>query len=141
MPLRSIVYASEARAGLTIDDVDDLARAAARFNIQAGVTGVLLHDGTRFMQYVEGPDDGIAVVYSRILTASSHREIVELGRGQSSIRRLPYWAMRLCPIESDELRRLLRLDWTGLRCHKASEGQPTTAMFQLFSAVVPEINA
>ena len=114
MPLRAIAYASEATPGLSMDHVDDLSRAAARFNFEAGVTGVFLYDGTRFLQYIEGPEDSINVVYSRVLSATSHHEIVELGRGRVSRRAFPYWSMRLLPAEPEQLRAVANGDWTGL---------------------------
>ncbi|MBK0026258.1 BLUF domain-containing protein [Stenotrophomonas sp. S48] len=114
MPLRAIAYASEAVPGLSIDDVDDLTRAAARFNLEAGVTGVLLHDGSRFLQYIEGPDDSINVVYDRIISARSHHELVELGRAHISARFFPYWSMRWLPAQPTDIRIISRGDWSGL---------------------------
>ncbi|MEL5918636.1 BLUF domain-containing protein [Stenotrophomonas maltophilia] len=89
MPLRAVAYASEATSGLSMDHVDDLARAAARFNFEAGVTGVLLYDGLRFLQYIEGPEDSINVVYSRI-------------------------SMRLLWVDASEIRSVARSNWDGL---------------------------
>ncbi|QGL80636.1 BLUF domain-containing protein [Stenotrophomonas maltophilia] len=114
MPLRAIAYASEAIPGLSMDHVDDLARAAAGFNFESGVTGVLLYDGLRFLQYIEGPEDSINVVYSRILSARSHRELIELGRGRVSGRFFPYWSMRLLWVEASEIRSVARSNWDGL---------------------------
>ncbi len=114
VPLRAIAYASEAVPGLSIDDVDDLTRAAARFNLEAGVTGVLLHDGSRFLQYIEGPDDSINVVYDCILSARSHHELVELGRARISARFFPYWSMRWLPAQPTEIRIISTGDWSGL---------------------------
>ncbi|WP_447896930.1 BLUF domain-containing protein [Stenotrophomonas sepilia] len=114
MPLRAIAYASEAIPGLSMDHVDDLARAAAGFNFEAGVTGVLLYDGLRFLQYIEGPEDSINVVYSRILSARSHRELIELGRGRVSGRFFPDWSMRLLWVEASEIRSVARGNWDGL---------------------------
>lgn len=113
MPLRAIAYASEAIPGLSIDHVDDLTRAAARFNLEAGVTGVLLYDGSRFLQYIEGPEDSINIVYSRILAATSHQELAELGRGRVSTRYFPYWSMHLLPAAPTELQEVRRGDWAG----------------------------
>ncbi|WP_242881189.1 BLUF domain-containing protein [Stenotrophomonas maltophilia] len=114
MPLRAVAYASEATSGLSMDHVDGLARAAARFNFEAGVTGVLLYDGLRFLQYIEGPEDSINVVYSRILSARSHCELIELGRGRVSGRFLPYWSMRLLWVDDSEIRSVARSNWDGL---------------------------
>lgn len=114
MPLRAVAYASEATSGLSMDHVDDLAVAAARFNFEAGVTGVLLYDGLRFLQYIEGPEDSINVVYSRILSARSHCEVIELGRGRVSGRFFPYWSMRLLWVDDSEIRSVARSNWDGL---------------------------
>lgn len=112
--LRAIAYASEAIPGLSMDHVDDLTRAAARFNFEVGVTGVLLYDGHRFLQYIKGPEDSINVVYSRILGARSHCEMLELGRGRVSGRFFPYWSMRLLWTDSSDIRNVARGNWSGL---------------------------
>ena len=89
MPIRAVVYASQAAEGLSIDRLKALVADAARFNKLAGVTGVLLHDGTRFVQYFEGPEDGVASVYERVLQSASHTDVVELARGRVSTRQFP----------------------------------------------------
>lgn len=114
MPLRAIAYASEAILGLSIDHLDDLIRYAARFNLDMGITGVLLYDGSRFLQYIEGPPDAIGVAYGRILAARSHHEFVELGRGHVSRRVFPYWSMQMLPAEPLEIRRVAQGDWSWL---------------------------
>ncbi|WP_285311349.1 BLUF domain-containing protein [Stenotrophomonas maltophilia] len=141
MPLQSIAYASKASSDVSAEQVERLTRDAARFNVEAGVTGVLLFDGQRFVQYFEGPEDGVEAVYGRVLAATSHREIVELGRGRASIRRFPYWAMRLVPVVSDDLRDLIRQDWDGLRRYEANAGSFGSAMVQLAGIVTPQVNS
>lgn len=132
MPLRAIAYASDAIPWLSADHVDGLARSAARFNFEAGVTGVILYDGRRFLQYIEGPEDSINVVHSRILAARSHRELVELGRGRISARVMPYWSMRLLPVEPAEMRGVAHGNWDGLsRCG---------ALQQLTAVVAPHVS-
>ncbi|PKH70330.1 F420H(2):quinone oxidoreductase [Stenotrophomonas sp. Betaine-02u-21] len=112
MPIQAIAYTSEAVPGLGLDAVDDLTRKAAEFNKQAGVTGLLLFDGARFLQYLEGPEDGIAVVYSRVQNSRSHTGMVELGRARTGHRHFPYWAMRMLPSEPAELRGAVGKDWS-----------------------------
>ncbi len=72
MTLHALVYFSQAVPGLTIDQIDDLTRDAAAHNQIAGVTGILFTDGNRFLQYIEGPEDGLNLTYSRILNSRSH---------------------------------------------------------------------
>ena len=50
MSLHAIAYASEARADLQTTDLDRLLADATAFNRVAGVTGVLMFDGSRFLQ-------------------------------------------------------------------------------------------
>lgn len=114
MPLHALVYRSQAVLGLSLYQIDDLARDAAAHNLMAGVTGVLLTDCKSFLQYLEGPEEGVALAYSRITNATSHMGIVELGRSQGGPRRFPYWSMRWLPVEPEDLRIAEVSDWRGL---------------------------
>ncbi|MBC8771071.1 BLUF domain-containing protein [Stenotrophomonas maltophilia] len=144
MPIRAVVYVSSAgeeiagdKLGLSNGKLDQIVDDAARFNRNAGVTGVLLFDGERFLQYLEGPEDGLSVAYSRVLGASSHNGIVELQRGRVGQRRLPFWPMRWLPVETDELRRLARADWTRFNQRGDPEDVNATAMDLLAAFVTP----
>ncbi|WP_445513556.1 BLUF domain-containing protein [Stenotrophomonas sp. 3(2025)] len=149
MPIRAVVYTSEAAAdiaasrlgqagGRLCDIVDD----AARFNRDAGVTGVLLFDGVRFVQCMEGPDDGLQVAYSRVLGASSHSGLIELQRGRVGQRRLPFWPMRWLAVEPTELRRVAGADWTGFVQREGTAAPTTTATgMELLRALVEPYTA
>ena len=114
MPLHAIAYCSRAVAGLTLSRVDELAKDAAAHNLIAGVSGVLLTDGTRFLQYLEGPEPGLRLAYARIINAHSHLDMVELGRSAGGERRFPHWPMRWLPVEPEDLRIAIVSDWRGL---------------------------
>lgn len=113
MPLRAIAYVSQASAGLSTAGLDVLVEDAARFNTLAGVTGVLLFDGERFLQYFEGPEDGIAAVHERILQARSHHAILELSSGHVGQRSFPYWGMRWLGVDAALIQQLAMGDWAG----------------------------
>ncbi|WP_102945656.1 BLUF domain-containing protein [Stenotrophomonas sp. VV52] len=114
MSLHAIAYCSRAVAGLALHQVDDLAKDAAAHNLIAGVTGVLLTDGNRFLQYLEGPEEGVRLAYARIINSRSHMDMVELGRSSGGPRRFPYWPMRWLPVEPEDLRIAIVSDWRGL---------------------------
>ncbi|WP_234413497.1 BLUF domain-containing protein [Stenotrophomonas sp. ZAC14D2_NAIMI4_7] len=95
MPLNAIVYASQAVPVLTPDHLSALVQEAAAFNGEHGITGVLLYDGSRFLQYIEGPDVDLRAAYARVCKATSHHEMMELARGQIDARRFPNWAIGL----------------------------------------------
>lgn len=143
VPIRAVVYTSEAavdiaasRLGQTGGRLCEIVDDAARFNRDAGVTGVLLFDGGRFLQYMEGPDDGLQVAYSRVLGASSHSGLIELQRGRVGQRRLPFWPMRWLPVEPTELRRVASADWTGFAQREGGGASTSATGMELLSALV-----
>jgi len=123
------------KLGLSSEKLDHIVDDAARFNRNAGVTGVLLFDGERFLQYLEGPEDGLSVAYSRVLGARSHGGIVELQRGRVGQRRLPFWPMRWLPVQPNELKDLAHGDWTSFNQRGDSSNTYPTAMDKLFGLV------
>ncbi|WP_303638831.1 BLUF domain-containing protein [Stenotrophomonas tuberculopleuritidis] len=148
MPIRAVVYVSEAGPAVAGDvrklgneKLDWVVDDAARFNLDAGVTGVLLYDGARFLQYLEGPEDGLTVAYSRVVGATSHTGLVELQRGRVGQRRLPFWPMRWLPVESDILSSVAHADWIGFRRRGDADAFNATAMDRLTSIVMLHIAA
>ncbi|MEG0184718.1 MAG: BLUF domain-containing protein [Stenotrophomonas sp.] len=141
MPLRAIAYASQGKPELSAARLQALVDDAARFNKLAGVTGVLLHDGQRFLQYIEGPPDGLDSVYERILQAGSHVDIVELARGRLGQRQFPYWAMRALPVDAALLRQLSAGDWSGFARSVDGDIAAPTAVDLLADVVRPVLSA
>lgn len=121
MPIRAIAYTSEALPGFDLVAAEELAHTAAAFNMHAGVTGLLLFDGARFLQYLEGPEDGVAVVFSRILNSQRHTNLVELGRASAGRRFFPYWSMRMLPAAPEELREAISRDWSSFVVRQTAE--------------------
>lgn len=139
MPLCAIAYRSDAADGLTVDRLNTLVRDASHHNRLAGVTGVLLCDGNRFLQYIEGPEDGIEFVYSRLLNAKSHKNVAELARGHGGVRRFPYWSMHWIPVEQHELHAVAVADWTLIEKHRSESGVVVPAVAELTALVRPHL--
>lgn len=148
MPVQAVVYISKACPEIASDPLGLNSRAleamvddAARFNRDAGVTGVLLFDGRRFLQYMEGPEDGLRVAYSRVLNATSHVELVELRRGRVGTRRLPFWPMQWLPVDPEKFDTIARSDWLGFSRQLNRQSSPATGMDHLAATVEPYISA
>jgi len=124
MPIHAVVYASHVAAELPADRLDALVQDAARFNVIAGVTGLLLFDGERFLQYLEGPDDGLRAAYGRVLIASSHFDIVQLARGLVGSRLAPYWSMTMVGTPRRDLGTIAVADWNSF-VRRGSSVRPT----------------
>ncbi len=66
---------------------------ASIHNRQHGVTGVLLYDGVRSLQYFEGPPAGLEAGSARIQAASKHTGIQVLVQGAIAQRHFWSWSM------------------------------------------------
>ena len=109
--MRAVVYESVLREGVDPASVQRLLRDAVAHNRLAAVTGVLLHDGRRFIQYLEGPDDGMASALGRIHNATSHTGISMLMDGGVLTRLFPNWAMRMVPMGALEVSQVSTANW------------------------------
>ncbi len=123
MPLHAIAYVSSAREDLADIELDDLLADATAFNRMAGVTGVLLFDGARFLQYLEGPRDGLDSVYARILNAKRHQRLCELASGPLQARWFPCWTMANRRVDANVLSGIVSAPWKGLDIDSAMSGQ------------------
>lgn len=141
MPLSCIAYSSRTAEGLTVDQLNALVRNAAHHNRLAGVTGVLLCDGIRFLQYIEGPEEGIEFVLTRVLSSRRHTDVVELARGHGGSRRFPYWSMHWIPVEQHELHAAAIADWTLMSLHPSEAGIPVAGVEQLTALMAPHLDA
>lgn len=123
MALHAFAYVSTAREGLDAPDLDALLASATTFNRMAGVTGVLMFDGTRFLQYIEGPRDGVASVHARILNARRHGSISELAAGELPSRWFPRWTMANRRIDPATLDSIVDAPWQDFDNAQASGSQ------------------
>ncbi len=139
MSLAAIAYVSDVAGSLPAESLDVLVDDAVRFNSVAGVTGVLLFDGARFLQYFEGPLDGVAAVHERVRQARSHRNIIELGHVQVPQRYFPFWSMRWLGVEPALIEQLTASDWHGFAERVEVGGAFDSAMERLLRYVAPHV--
>lgn len=125
MPVRAIVYTSRVSRRIDATALDLLVSDAAAFNGIAAISGVLLFDGGRFLQYLEGPDEAVSVCYERICQATTHCEMVELSRDLLGIRRFPRWPMREFQVDPIVLGSIALAEWAGFARRRPSGGMPS----------------
>ncbi len=107
----AVAYVSTAVAGLTLADLDHLLVDARAHNSLEGVTGVLLHDGQRFFQYFEGPEEGVARIYARIRDSRMHVGLEELRNGPAEQLYFTRWHMGSSRAEGSVLQELSSRQW------------------------------
>ena len=91
--MHQITYISTARSGTTERDVAAILDASRRNNRRDGVTGLLVSDGTRFLQVLEGDEAAVEKAYARIKADARHRAAVILSSKTVSERQFGAWDM------------------------------------------------
>lgn len=88
-----IVYLSRAVRRFHDTEITELASHAASRNAETGVTGLLLYDGGRFIQALEGDKDSVISTMDRIEADQRHSSISYLYDGPAADRQFGLWSM------------------------------------------------
>jgi len=91
--LKQVIYVSSA-VGLPLpEEIERLLHVSRKHNEHDAISGLLLyHDGS-FMQIIEGSEDAVDALFSRIRMDPLHRNIIKLHEGPTSGRLFPGWSM------------------------------------------------
>lgn len=103
--LVTISYRSEAQLSDRWHDLVSLLEVSKLRNAASDVTGVLLFDGTYFLQTIEGPSQGTKRIFAKILQDHRHKNIKSFEMQEIEERDFPDWHMEL--ITSDETSRIV----------------------------------
>jgi hypothetical protein len=93
-PFVTLCYQSRAKRRPSSDDLAELLLEARARNKQFGVTGMLVHEGDRFFQWLEGPGTALEDLWSSIKRDDRHDDIELLGEGVTPIRLFSEWDLR-----------------------------------------------
>jgi len=91
--LHAIVYVSSATRLPDESTITHLLQRARQRNLEHGVTGLLLYADGSFMQYIEGPQAGLTVVYNVIRRDALHHSLIELLNEPVGEREFADWTM------------------------------------------------
>lgn len=104
--LVTLLYTSILAPCALISDVADIARTGRRRNWQDDITGLLVFDGSAFVQLVEGPREPVTALLARLANDRRHCDMdVLVFDCVSDVRRFPDWELgyHFADRESDEL--------------------------------------
>lgn len=93
-PLRSLTYVSTPTQPFDPEELHVLANEAARLNALEGITGLLIFNGQRFCQTVEGGVDSIDLLLARLRRDPRHRKLTVTADGIIEARSFGTWRMR-----------------------------------------------
>jgi hypothetical protein len=88
-----LTYISTAPRDTTDAAVNAILASSRRNNSKVSVTGLLLFDGKRFLQALEGYEAAVLATFMRIKADPRHRACVELGRATITERAFGEWDM------------------------------------------------
>ena len=116
MDLKILTYTSWARAGIGPEEVDAIVSSARINNPLDGITGVLIFNGTAFMQILEGSEAAIEGLSSRLASDPRHSNMSIRDSRLIEKRSFPDWSMAYLRLENgkfegeQEVERALRRD-------------------------------
>ncbi len=90
-----LLYISTVRSGQTSEMIDDILKVAQKRNRTDGLTGLLIYDGRRFMQYLEGEEEKVRGLYTRIERDPRHFAMVTLRESKGEVRQFADWDMAI----------------------------------------------
>jgi hypothetical protein len=116
--LYSLIYGSFSTEQFDRDKdeaLKNISKASRYTNTNLNITGMLLYDGTFFLQYLEGTKEEVKQIYSVISSDHRHRNLFVLNEGELGDRHFPHWAMKINEIQSIDLETLkVNYNWRNL---------------------------
>ena len=88
-----IIYISSTRYAHTNGDIDAILFQSQKNNLRDGLTGLLIYDGKRFFQYLEGEETQVCRTVERIRADDRHYALVVLSEKETERRQFGNWAM------------------------------------------------
>lgn len=102
--LYSMLYHSQLAPHAAPACVPEIIKVARAFNAIHGVTGVLVFDGHRFLQHLEGPQEVLQDLIVRIARDTRHTHFSLQHAGVKAGRRqFANWSMAYAPIDDEAL--------------------------------------
>ena len=89
--MHHIGYTSRALANDSFVQLEQLCQTSAAHNKLVGVTGLLVFDGVRYIQLIEGEASAVTLLMARIARDSRHDKIVYMINGCTPERAYKKW--------------------------------------------------
>lgn len=100
MKLTSLTYTSLARLDLQSADLEDIHRTARELNALEGITGLLVFNGTHFLQIIEGSESAIEELVEKLRKDPRHTGFEIRDQRKVDARSFPDWSMELVRVNA-----------------------------------------
>lgn len=103
MQLKCVTYTSLAALDLDEDQLRSIHGAARDLNGIDGISGLLLFNGTHFLQWIEGPPEAIDELIERIRRDPRHGGVEIRDERMADTRMFGDWTMKMVQVRSNFL--------------------------------------
>ena len=103
MNLRSVTYTSLARLDLQAAELEAIHDTARRENAARGITGLLIFNGTHFLQIIEGQADTLNQLIENLRRDPRHSGLEVRHDAPIDQRSFPAWSMELVKVSGSSL--------------------------------------
>ena len=103
MTLKSLTYTSLASLDLDAGDLDAILAKARELNALDGITGLLVFNGTRFLQIIEGSHHAINDLVERLRRDPRHSGFEVRDERDIDERMFGDWSMELVRVSTDRM--------------------------------------
>ena len=100
MHLTSLTYTSLARLDLSSSDLEQIHRSARELNALDAITGLLVFNGTHFLQIIEGDRASIHDLVERLRRDPRHSGLEIRDEHKIVARSFPDWSMELVRVKA-----------------------------------------
>ena len=130
MALEYLIYVSKETDPMSKSDLERLLETSKANNKDLNVTGMLLYVEGRFFQVLEGEDQVLDYIFSKIKKDTRHKNIILVARGILDRRIFSRWSMRFNSITKSEFLRISGITkFTELLTLKPRDSKNPASMF------------
>jgi hypothetical protein len=103
MSLKSLTYTSLARLDLDSGDLEAIHAKARELNALDGISGLLIFNGTHFLQIVEGSPEAVDELVERLRLDRRHSAFEVRDEREVERRAFPGWSMELVRVSTNDM--------------------------------------
>lgn len=104
--MHRLIYVSQARLGLSSEELFKIIEQSARNNPSADLTGFLIYRAGQFLQLLEGPLMSLDHLLQTLASDPRHHDLRVLARDPIKERSFPRWRMKRIGENGDSLAEL-----------------------------------
>ena len=100
--LKALTYTSWARPGISAEEVDAILSSARTNNPLDGISGLLIFNGSAFMQILEGSEEAVDRLAGRLASDPRHSNMSIRDERTIEARTFPDWSMAYLILKNGE---------------------------------------